>query len=242
MDANLALDEVIRLGVAAALGAAIGWEREWGDRAAGLRTHALVSMGAALIMIVSSYGFAGVVAADRTVVLDPSRVAAQVVSGIGFLGAGTIIVRRSAVRGLTTAASIWVVAGIGLACGAGLFLAAAAATALGLGILGGLKPVERRIFPHKRLTVVAMAVHRHAGQMAALEDAVRGSGVELWSLRVEPGPHDAETAVRLELRGDPPGGLPVLLERLRTVPGVVSLEYGRRQMTLDDNGLNGDAL
>lgn len=242
MDTSPALAEVIRLGVAAALGAAIGWEREWGDRAAGLRTHALVSMGAALIMLVSSYGFASVVTADRTVVLDPSRVAAQVVSGIGFLGAGTIIVRRSAVRGLTTAASIWVVAGIGLACGAGLFAAAAAATALGLLILGGLKPVERRIFPHKRLTAIALTVHRHPGQMAALEDSMRGSGVELWSLRVEPGPHDSESVMRLELRGDLPGGVPALLERLRTVPGVVSLEYGRRQMTLDDNGLNGEAV
>lgn len=242
MGPDAALQEVIRLVVAAALGAAIGWEREWGDRAAGLRTHALVAMGAALIMLVSSYGFVDVVTADRTVALDPSRIAAQVVSGIGFLGAGTIIVRRSAVRGLTTAASIWVVAGIGLACGAGLFAAAIATTVLGLGILGGLKPVERRIFPHKRVTVLCMTVQRRAGQMVALEDAVRGSGVELWSLRVEPGPNDSEVAVRLELRGEPPGGLPALLEQLRSVPGVVSLEYGRRQMSLDDNDLHGEPV
>lgn len=241
MDTAAVPQEIIRLAVAAVLGAAIGWEREWGDRAAGLRTHALVSMGAALIMLVSSYGFTGVVTPDHTVVLDPSRVAAQVVSGIGFLGAGTIIVRRSAVRGLTTAASIWVVAGIGLACGSGLFAAAVAATVLGLVILSGLKPVERRIFPHKRVTVLAMTVRRRAGQIAALEEAVRGSGVELWSLRVEPEAHDSESAVRLELRGDPPGGLPALLDRLRSVPGVVSLEYGRHQVALEGNGVNDEA-
>src|ERR1700734_2077334 len=114
-------DLISRLVVATVLGAVIGIERERTEHAAGLRTHALVSLGAALFMVVSAYGF-GSVLGDH-VVLDPSRVAAQVASGVGFLGAGTIILRREIVRGLTTAASIWIAAAIGLAAGAAMFLA-----------------------------------------------------------------------------------------------------------------------
>ena len=109
--------EILRLLAAAGLGAVIGFERERLDRGAGLRTHALVSTASALVIIVSAYGFMDVVTANHTIVLDPSRIAAQVVSGIGFLGAGTIILRKNAIRGLTTAASVWAVAGIGLAAG-----------------------------------------------------------------------------------------------------------------------------
>ena len=108
------LEVIIRLVVAAVLGSLIGLERERLDRGAGLRTHALVATASALIIIVSAYGFSDVLQEGR-IVLDPSRVAAQVVSGIGFLGAGTIILRKNAIRGLTTAASVWAVAGIGLA-------------------------------------------------------------------------------------------------------------------------------
>jgi len=146
MDALPLPQEVARLLVAALLGALIGLERERLDRGAGLRTHTLVATAAALVMLVSSYGFVGVVTADRTIALDPSRIAAQVVSGIGFLGAGTIILRRNAVRGLTTAASVWAVAAIGLASGAGMFAAAVTCTVILLIVLIGLKPVERRMF------------------------------------------------------------------------------------------------
>ena len=111
---------VIRLLLAAALGSVIGLERERLLWAAGLRTHMLVSVGSTLVMIVSAYGFAGVVNTPG-VSLDPSRVAAQVVSGIGFLGAGTILLRQEVIRGLTTAASLWAVAAIGLAVGGGLY-------------------------------------------------------------------------------------------------------------------------
>src|SRR5579883_350300 len=99
----------LRLFVAALLGALVGWERERGERAAGLRTHALVGLGSALFMVVSSFGFEDTRNMPQ-VALDPSRVAAQVASGVGFLGGGTIILRREVVRGLTTAASIWAVA------------------------------------------------------------------------------------------------------------------------------------
>ena len=110
------LEMLIRLGTAAALGSLIGFERERLLWDAGIRTHMLVCVGSCLIMIVSQYGFAHVLT-QQNVVLDPSRVAAQVVSGIGFLGAGAILARGEIVKGLTTAASIWTVAAVGLAVG-----------------------------------------------------------------------------------------------------------------------------
>ncbi len=132
---------LLRLLCAAALGSIIGFERERLLWTAGIRTHMLVCVGACLIMIVSAYGFSETLAAQH-VVLDPSRVAAQVVSGIGFLGAGAILARGEIIRGLTTAASIWTVAAIGLAVGGGLYFAAGISTAVIIVILAGIKPIE----------------------------------------------------------------------------------------------------
>jgi len=132
------------LGLAFVLSALIGLEREIRQKWAGLRTHTLVGAAAALIMLVSKYGFTDVLAPGR-IVLDSSRVAAQIVSGIGFLGAGLIFVRRDAVRGLTTAAGIWATAAVGMACGAGLAWLALAATGLYFVALFGLTPLERRL-------------------------------------------------------------------------------------------------
>ena len=126
-----------RLFLAGILGAVIGLEREYRAKEAGFRTHFLVSLGSALIMIVSQYGFEGVLG-ENGIGLDPSRVAAQVVSGIGFIGAGTIIIQRQFVRGLTTAAGIWATSGIGLAIGGGLYgvgIVATTFTLLGLELL-----------------------------------------------------------------------------------------------------------
>ncbi|MCM3060921.1 MgtC/SapB family protein, partial [Bacillus subtilis] len=140
------LELVMRLVLAAALGSVIGFERERLSWAAGLRTHMLVCVGSTLIMIVSAFGFADVLGTSDHVVLDPSRIAAQVVSGIGFLGAGSILLRGEIVRGLTTAASLWSVAAIGLAVGGGLYVASISATIIILIILDGIKPLERRYF------------------------------------------------------------------------------------------------
>jgi putative Mg2+ transporter-C (MgtC) family protein len=134
-------ETLLRLLVAAVLGSLIGFERERLLWAAGIRTHMLVCVGACLFMIVSAYGFGPVLGPN--VVLDPSRVAAQVVSGIGFLGAGAILARGEIVKGLTTAASIWTVAAIGLAVGGGLYFAAGVSTAVILVILAGVKPLEQ---------------------------------------------------------------------------------------------------
>jgi putative Mg2+ transporter-C (MgtC) family protein len=149
---------VLRLLLASLLGSVIGLERERLLWAAGLRTHMLVSVGACLIMIVSTYGFDGVL--GNHVVLDPSRVAAQVVSGIGFLGAGSIILRGDKIKGLTTAASLWTVGGIGLAVGGGLYAAAISATVIILAILAGIKPLEERYLRRSRtVTLTLQAAH-----------------------------------------------------------------------------------
>jgi putative Mg2+ transporter-C (MgtC) family protein len=142
---------IIRIFVAALLGGAIGLEREYRAKEAGLRTHFLVALGSAVFMIVSAYGFDGVMNTPEHR-WDVSRVAAQVVSGIGFIGAGTIIFHKSenVVRGLTTAAGLWVTAAIGLACGGGMYVLSIAATVLVLVGLEAFNFVLRKIDKHKK--------------------------------------------------------------------------------------------
>lgn len=125
------MDFVLRLVVAGILGVLIGLEREYRAKEAGYRTHFLVAVGSALLMIVSQHGFDGMLGKEG-VGLDPSRIAAQIVTGIGFIGAGTIILNRQIVRGLTTAAGIWATAGIGMCAGAGMYALAISATVLTL--------------------------------------------------------------------------------------------------------------
>ncbi|KTD45476.1 putative Mg(2+) transport ATPase [Legionella quinlivanii] len=137
------LEIALRLCLAGVLGSVIGMERERVLWAAGLRTHMLVCVSSCLIMIVSAFSFYDILGTPN-VILDPSRIAAQVVSGIGFLGAGAILLQGNVVRGLTTAASIWTVAGIGLAVGGGLYHAAFVATFIILVILLVIKPLEER--------------------------------------------------------------------------------------------------
>ena len=158
---------VSRLLVAAALGSAIGFERERLSWAAGLRTHMLVCVGACLLMIVSAFGFADILGTPN-VTLDPSRIAAQVVSGIGFLGAGAILMRGEIIRGLTTAASLWSVAAIGLAIGGGLYTLAIAATLIILVILAGIKPLEKRYFSSRQRRELRLIADRGTLTLQAL--------------------------------------------------------------------------
>lgn len=135
---------LLRLGMAAVLGAIIGLERERKDWSAGMRTHMMVCVGSALTIIVSSFGFRDILGTPN-VMLDPSRIAAQVISGIGFLGAGTIIfLRPGFIRGLTTASGLWTVAAIGLAVGSGMYFAAVITTVIAIFILLLLQPFEKR--------------------------------------------------------------------------------------------------
>ena len=128
---NMTWEFILRIFIAAMLGGAIGLEREYRAKEAGLRTHFLVALGSALFMIVSAYGFDGIKLGEEQR-WDIARIAAQVVTGIGFIGAGTIIFNKSenVIRGLTTAAGVWVTAAIGLACGGGLYILAMVSTAL----------------------------------------------------------------------------------------------------------------
>lgn len=140
MDINL----ILRILIAALLGGIIGLEREYRAKEAGFRTHFLVGLGSALFMVVSQYGFEHILATQPNVSLDPSRIASQVVSGIGFIGAGTIIFQKQVIRGLTTAAGLWATAAIGLACGASLYVIAVASTIMVLACLETLNYTMKR--------------------------------------------------------------------------------------------------
>jgi putative Mg2+ transporter-C (MgtC) family protein len=137
--------QLVELGLAFLLSASIGLEREIRHKSAGLRTYTVIGTSAALFLLISKYGFTDVLVNDL-IVLDPSRVAAQIVSGIGFIGAGLIFVRQDSVRGLTTAATVWLVTGVGMACGAGLPLLAVAVT-FAYFVVALLFPLLLRVLP-----------------------------------------------------------------------------------------------
>ncbi len=209
---------LIRLLLAALLGSVVGLDRERLERGAGLRTHMLVAVGAALFMLVSAFGFADVLG-HQNVVLDPSRVAAQVVSGIGFLGAGTIILRKEIVHGLTTAASLWAVAAIGLATGGGLYIAAVAATFVVLFILLAIKPVERHLFLNRRPRTLTLTIERTDFTLSSLESALDSADLHLQSIVFQSG--DAQTEIiQLTVDRVTPDKLTDLIDDLRGMQGV----------------------
>lgn len=182
MENTMIWDFVWCLVLAAIFGTIIGLDREYREKEAGFRTHFLVSLGSALMMIVSQYGFSEILTHDG-VSLDPSRIAAQVVSGIGFIGAGTIIFNHQIVRGLTTAASLWATAGIGLTAGAGMSWLALAATILTLVALEGLSLVFRSL-GSRRMVVVFSASDRTG--VADTLDRIRTDGYMVVSYEVVP--------------------------------------------------------
>lgn len=218
------MELIARLCLAALLGGAIGFERERLSWAAGLRTHMLVCVGACLFMIVSAYGFMDVLHFEH-VALDPSRVAAQVVSGIGFLGAGSILLRGEIVRGLTTAASLWSVAAVGLAVGGGLYVAAVAATAIILFILAGIKPVERWYFASRqRRELVIIAEH---GQLTlhVLERELGTVTSRINTFIVQQSGDAANTdEVLIAFSRMSEHEFHPLLDKVRSIPGVLRLD------------------
>jgi putative Mg2+ transporter-C (MgtC) family protein len=181
-----------RLAMAAVLGGVIGGERERLSWAAGLRTHMLVAVGSSLVMITSAFGFADVLGTPG-VSLDPSRIAAQVVSGIGFLGAGSILLRGEMIRGLTTAASLWTVAGVGLAVGGGLYTASIAATVIILVILAGIKPIERRFFTMRQRRELRLITDRGTVTVQALERSLGAASNRIKRFIVQPPEEAADT-------------------------------------------------
>jgi putative Mg2+ transporter-C (MgtC) family protein len=177
---------LLRLALAAVLGGLVGIERELREREAGLRTHLLVSVGSALFTIISAYGFHEFLASGQAVVrADPTRIAAQIVTGIGFLGAGAIIRQGLSVRGLTTAATLWVVAAIGMATGAGYYSGAVITTALVLVSLWPLRIAAYHLMRRFRVEHGRLIVELHTGTSAgALIDAVEKTGVGIETIEV----------------------------------------------------------
>jgi putative Mg2+ transporter-C (MgtC) family protein len=215
------------LGVALVLSAAIGLERELRQKDAGLRTQTLVGVGAALFMLVSKYGFTDVLEANL-IRLDPSRVAAQIVSGIGFIGAGLIFVRRDSVRGLTTAASIWVTAAVGTAAGGGLLVLAALATGIYL-LVTLVLPVLRRRLPPAMAGASTLRVRYPDGQgilRQVLNEATQ-RGYVIDDLVTEQDASDqAMVAVTMHVHGKRPvTELASMLTELDRVDAVVATNY-----------------
>jgi putative Mg2+ transporter-C (MgtC) family protein len=218
------LIQFAELGLAFGLSALIGLERELKQKAAGLRTHTLVGLGAALIVLVSKYGFADVLT-KNLIVLDPSRVAAQIVSGIGFLGAGLIIVRRDAIHGLTTAATIWLTAGVGMACGAGLAGLAATVTAFYFIALYGFPAIIRRLPRIGRAPATLRVSYQDGrGVLRRVLEVCTGEGFSVAEVTVDPEerrPQPGVVDVVLTVYGRPPAAL--LAANLEDMEGVLSV-------------------
>lgn len=180
------IEMLLRLVLASLLGGLIGFERELHGRPAGFRTHLLVSLGSALFVVVSIsfYKVYGNFSGNGPVGVDPGRIAAQVVTGIGFLGAGAIIRERGSIRGLTTAACLWVAAAVGVACGAGLFVISCAVTAVALLSLLVLKQVEGKLHKDTYLEVSLLSEDRE-GRLEQIGDILQQCGVELMETAVE---------------------------------------------------------
>jgi putative Mg2+ transporter-C (MgtC) family protein len=214
----------IRLLLAAALGGVIGFDRERHTWAAGLRTHMLVCLGAALAMIVSAFAFSDVLQQWPKVVLDPSRIAAQVISGIGFLGAGTIMFmhRENVIRGLTTAAGLWTVAAIGLAVGGGMYAAAVIATAVAWVILAVLKPLERR-FAARRVLPQLRVNFAGRASLAAVERVLVAGDLPASTIVTRHLPGDGDEVTVAFERGFERTALGGLADALRELPGVESV-------------------
>jgi putative Mg2+ transporter-C (MgtC) family protein len=206
-----------RLVVAAALGGAIGAERELNDQAAGLRTHMLLTIGACLFTLISAYGF------GQGIGTDPSRLAAQIVTGIGFLGGGAIVRHGLTVKGLTTAASIWATASVGVAVGAGDYLLGVGGAALVVGTLFGLRRVSTTLQRWGVSREEYVLATRPGLDVQRIVEAVRGERVELRGLDREGGGNEDRVVLVVKLR---PGYRPEqLLDVLGRLDGVRQVEW-----------------
>ena len=219
---------IFRLALSIVLGSLIGMERERGDRSAGMRTHALVALGSTAFMLVSAYGMAALAEgslspnAQSALRIDPFRIAAQVVSGIGFLGAGMIFFRREIVRGLTTAAGLWAVAGLGLAVGAGMYLLSVGVTLGSLLILAVFKPVEERLF--RRPERLIIHVRPGTVSVSTIHGAFQQSGVKLHRLTLLAGEKTKYEVIRAEYSSAQDGSIERLVESLQAIPGFICLD------------------
>jgi putative Mg2+ transporter-C (MgtC) family protein len=218
-------EALLRLALAAALGAAVGLERELREREAGLRTHLLVSLGSALFTLASAYGFNDfLVHGGNLVRIDPTRIAAQIVTGIGFLGAGAIIRQGLSVRGLTTAATLWVVAAIGLTVGAGYYSAAVITTALVIVSLWPLRIAAYRVMTRFRPETDRLRAQLPAGESPApLIEELEGLGARLQSLEVS---HEADRRnVILDVTLPAKADAPTIVAKLSELEHVLEIRW-----------------
>lgn len=215
---------ILRVLVAGALGGLVGLDRELSDKAAGLRTHILVSLGAALFTLTGAFG---VVAGDSTVTVDPTRVAAQVVTGIGFLGAGAIIRQGMTVRGLTTASGLWVTAAIGTAVALGFWEGAIATTAVAVASLFGLKRVERKLLRQLKPGRVEFVIDA-AGefQLHEVTEMLHERKCRIDSVAMETTDEDTRS-VTLSLRLPPRMGAQEVADAVRAMDGVSNVDWSR---------------
>ena len=227
--------QLAELAIAFVLSALVGLEREFAQKSAGLRTYTIVGMSSALFMLISKYGFMDVLN-DKTVVVDPSRVAAQIVSGIGFIGGGLIFVHGTSVRGLTTAASVWMVAAIGAACGAGLAVLAAATTAGYFVVVWVFTAVIAYLVPghHRKPSKLEITYRQGQGVLQAILDTCNSMDFSVSHVtfehqgKAEAGPKDtAEAAPMVTLHmhvsgRSPPEDLSACLAAIQGVIRVAS--------------------
>ncbi|SEN59554.1 MgtC/SapB family protein [Lihuaxuella thermophila] len=213
----------LRLFAAGFLGGLIGWEREKDNHPAGFRTHILVSLGSALIMLISIYGFSDFVN-EKNVRMDPARIAAQVVSGIGFLGAGTILRHGVSVKGLTTAASLWVVAGIGLAAGAGFMFAAVLATIFVLVSLELLNRLENILIKKRHVHVLYMILSDEPGKLGELTLLIEKMGGSIRRVNFEESESDSnQVALTFHIRLTEKTSIAELCEEISKIQGIKSV-------------------
>jgi putative Mg2+ transporter-C (MgtC) family protein len=215
---------LLRLSIAALLGGAIGMERELRERQAGLRTHLVVCVGSALFTLVSAYGFRDfLVHGGALVRTDPTRIAAQIVSGIGFLGAGAIIRQGLSVRGLTTAATLWLVAAIGMASGAGYYDAAIIATLGALLTLGPLRIFAFRFVRRFRPEVDRLLVGVPAGgSPAPVIEVIELAGGRVVSMEIAQEGDRRSLAIEVELRQTT---APMIVARVADIDGVLEVRW-----------------
>jgi putative Mg2+ transporter-C (MgtC) family protein len=211
---------LLRLGLTVVLCGAIGVERETRGQVAGLRTHILVGLGAALFTLVSAYAFTSDNPANP---VDPTRISAQIVTGIGFLGAGAIIRQGLTVRGLTTAASLWIVAAVGMASGAGYYLGAAATTGVVLVSLVGFRQVRPFLLTRLRTDFVLLEFEMETGgELGSVLEVLGKKGVRIEAMASAR--EEDLLGYRLELEAPPTADLDGAIDEIRRMPTVRNVE------------------
>jgi len=213
---------IFRLLLAAGLSGFIGFEREFHGRAAGFRTHILLSVGSTLVMLTSIHIFDAYVGRAP---VDPARIAAGVITGIGFLGAGTIMHSRSAIRGLTTAASLWVVAGIGLAVGSGLYLAALMTAVLTVVTLMFFGRLEHAMIRKDWFRTLSVETKDGADRLQAIRGALSDYRVEITDFEVGRSAEAGRMVLKLGLKLASPKYANQLIEEIGRLDGVSHVKW-----------------